>query len=169
VLVGKSGIFSFAAGHTHDVESNGLSGTISVDPEDLSRSSMRLVVRTSTLQVSPKGEPPDDVPKVQHTMQSEQVLDVAKYPEIIFESTRVELKSRNGAAIELAVSGRLTLHGATHPVTVPVHAELGDSSLTANGRFEVKQTDYGIKPVSVAGVVSVKDALDITFTIVARE
>ncbi len=169
VLVGKAGLFSFAAGHTHDVESNGLTGAASIDADDLSRSSLRLVIRTATLRVSPKGEPPDDVPKVQHTMESEQVLDVAKYPELVFESTRVEVKSRSGAAIELAVTGNLTLHGTTRPVTVPVRAELGGSSLTANGRFEVKQTDYVIAPVSVAGVVSVKDELAIDFTIVARE
>jgi hypothetical protein len=32
----------------------------------------------------------------------------------------------------------------------------------------LKQTDYGIKPVSVGGVVSVKDAVEIDFTIVGR-
>jgi hypothetical protein len=51
---------------------------------------------------------------------------------------------------------------------VPVHAVLDGGALTATGRFQVKQTDHGITPVSVAGVVNVKDALDISFTIVAR-
>jgi hypothetical protein len=32
----------------------------------------------------------------------------------------------------------------------------------------VKQTDFGITPVSVAGVVKVKDALDVEFTLVAE-
>jgi hypothetical protein len=31
----------------------------------------------------------------------------------------------------------------------------------------VKQTDYGITPVSVGGVVKVKDALNVEFTVVA--
>jgi hypothetical protein len=41
--------------------------------------------------------------------------------------------------------------------------------VTATGRFALKQTDYGIRPVSVGGVVSVKDSVDISFTIVAAE
>jgi hypothetical protein len=53
-------------------------------------------------------------------------------------------------------------------VSVPVSAEIGADALKATGRLSVKQTDYGIKPVSVGGVVAVKDALNITFTIVAR-
>jgi hypothetical protein len=39
----------------------------------------------------------------------------------------------------------------------------------ASGRFVVKQTDYGITPISVGGVVKVKDQLDITFEVVAGE
>ncbi len=35
----------------------------------------------------------------------------------------------------------------------------------ANGTFSVKQTDFGIKPISVGGAVNVKDALSIHFTI----
>src|SRR5207253_1277809 len=67
-----------------------------------------------------------------------------------------------------AVAGTLTLHQIARPIRVPVHADLDADTLTASGRFQVKQTDHGIKPVSVGGVVNVKDALDISFTIVAR-
>ena len=41
--------------------------------------------------------------------------------------------------------------------------------LTATGKFTIKQTDFGIKPISIGGVVKVKDELNITFTIAARE
>jgi hypothetical protein len=40
--------------------------------------------------------------------------------------------------------------------------------LTATGRFAIRQTDFGIKPISVGGVVKVKDELTIIFTIVAK-
>jgi hypothetical protein len=39
--------------------------------------------------------------------------------------------------------------------------------LTATGRFSVTQSAFGIKPISVGGVVAVKDALDIEFSIAA--
>jgi YceI-like domain len=63
----------------------------------------------------------------------------------------------------------LTLRGVTRAIAVPVEGRLEGQMLTATGRFSVKQTDYGIKPVSVGGVVSVKDTVNIAFTIVARQ
>jgi hypothetical protein len=46
--------------------------------------------------------------------------------------------------------------------------KIAGAALTAVGRFTVKQTDFGIKPVSVGGVVSVKDVIAIAFEISAR-
>jgi polyisoprenoid-binding protein YceI len=66
------------------------------------------------------------------------------------------------------VIGRLTLHNVTRSITVPVAARIEGQSLIATGRFALKQTDYGIEPVSVGGVVSVKDTVNISFTIVGR-
>jgi polyisoprenoid-binding protein YceI len=62
----------------------------------------------------------------------------------------------------------LTLHNVTRPITVPVTVRLEGNTLTATGRFPVKQTDYGMKPVSGGGVVSVKDVVNVSFTIVGR-
>ena len=60
------------------------------------------------------------------------------------------------------VSSSLTL-------TAPVAVKIDGATLTAAGKFSIKQTDFGIKPISVGGVVKVKDELTITFTITARE
>lgn len=166
--VGKGGLFSFAAGHTHEVRGPVQSGAVDLDADDPARSQVRLVIDAAALKVSGKGEPPDDVPKVQEAMAGDKVLDVARYPRITFQSTSVTLKSRQGAVLDLIVAGRLTIRDVTRPVTAPVHAELGRDALAATGRFSVKQTSYGIKPISVAGVVTVKDELGISFTIVAR-
>ena len=51
---------------------------------------------------------------------------------------------------------------------MPVAARIEGQTLIATGRFALKQTDYGIEPVSVGGVVSVKDTVNISFTIVGR-
>jgi len=102
-------------------------------------------------------------------MLSDKVLDVARYPKILFQSTSVKVEKRTGTTLDLIVAGVLTLHDVKRPMSVPVHAVLEADALTASGSFQVKQTDHGIKPVSVGGVVNVKDALDITFAIVARE
>ena len=165
IEVGKAGVFSFA-GHAHEVVGP-IGGRVTLDPEKLEDSTVRIEIDTTALKVSGKGEPPDDVPKVQQAMER-QVLDIARYPTIAFESTAVTVKNRSATAIDLTVNGRLTLHGVTRSVSAPVSAEISADALKATGRLTVKQTDYGIKPVSVGGVVNVKDALNITFTIVAR-
>jgi polyisoprenoid-binding protein YceI len=167
--VGKSGPLSFLAGHTHEVLAPALSGVVEVDSQDWPRSTVRIDIDASALKVTGKGDPPKDVPEIQRVMASDKVLDVARYPTITFVSTGVSVTARAGATVDLAVTGKLTLHNVTRSHTVPIRVRLEGDSLTATGRFSVKQTDHGIKPVSVAGAVAVKDALEISFTIVARE
>jgi polyisoprenoid-binding protein YceI len=165
--VGKSGAFSFA-GHTHEVEAPLTSGVVRLDPDALSRSDVRLEFNAAAMRVTGKGESAGDVPKVTETMLGDQVLDVKKYPSITFESTGVTAK---GAlpSIDLSVAGKLTIRGTTRPVTAPVAVKIDGATLTASGKFLIKQTDFGIKPISVGGMVKVKDELTISFTITARE
>ena len=132
--VGKTGAFSFA-GHTHEVEAPLTSGVVHLDPDALSRSDVRLEFNAAAMRVTGKGESADDVPKVQETMLGEQVLDVKKYPTITFESTSVSAKND--------VAGKLTIHGATRPVTALVMLKVDGASLTATGRFTIRQTDFG--------------------------
>jgi polyisoprenoid-binding protein YceI len=130
---------------------------------------VRVEIDATALKVTGKGDPPKDVPEVQRVMSSDKVLDVERYPTILFQSTNVSVESRTDTTVNLLVTGTLALHNVIRSLSVPVHVELAADTLTASGRFPVKQTDYGIKPVSVGGVVAVKDAVDISFTIVARE
>lgn len=167
IAVGKSGAFSFL-GHKHEVSGPIESGSIDVDPSNLSSSRVSLAIATSSLKVSGADEPPEDRPKVQEAMESAQVLGVARYPRITFESTGVTGGQPGTSTLDVVVAGRLTIREVTRPVSVPVHVQLGDHSLNANGRFSVRQTEFGIKPISVGGAVAVKDRLDITFSVAAE-
>jgi polyisoprenoid-binding protein YceI len=144
------------------------SGSLDVDPDDPSRSQVRIVIAASSLKVSGANEPPKDRPKVQEAMESDKVLDVTRFPRITFESTNVTTKRHEGATLDVVVAGLLTIRDITRPVSAPVQVELGDRSLIANGRFSVRQTEFGIKPISISGVVAVKDTLDIAFSIAAQ-
>jgi polyisoprenoid-binding protein YceI len=168
IEVGKSGVLSFAAGHRHEIVASGISGTITVDIDDPARSTAHVTIDASALKVTGKGESADDVPKVQATMSSAQVLDVQRYPQITFAAMSIAIKNNQGAALDATVTGQLTLHNVSRSITVPVAARMEGQTLTATGRFPVKQSDYGIAPVSVGGVVSVKDTVNVSFTIVAR-
>jgi hypothetical protein len=55
-------------------------------------------------------------------------------------------------------------------VGVPVVAAVNGDRLTASGEFEILQTDFGIKPFSVAlGALEVKDRLLVRFKLVASQ
>jgi polyisoprenoid-binding protein YceI len=168
IIVGKAGLFSFAAGHEHEVEAPSIAGAIELDAADLTQSTLKLTIDARTLRVTGKGEPAKDVPEVQQAMLSDRCLDVAKYPDIAFASSRVTVTKRTGAVVELSVTGVFTIHGQQKSITVPVTADLGADRLTARGAFEIKQTDFGISPISVAGVVKVKNELAISFSIAAQ-
>ncbi|MGE5813111.1 MAG: YceI family protein [Acidobacteriota bacterium] len=167
VEVGKTGALSFVAGHPHVIEGP-IHGTLSVDPTHPELAAAVFEISTGDLVVRDEGEPPEDVEKVQHTMAGPDVLDVSQYPTVTFRSTSIEVEHRSANELKLTVIGNLTLHGTTRSIAVPVIAEFPGNVVTARGRFSVKQTDYGMRPVSVAGgLVSVKDAVTIHFTIVS--
>ena len=167
VHVGRAGLFRFA-GHDHEVAAPGVEGRITLDPTDPSRSRVAVQFDAKALKVTGKGEPAGDVAEVQRTMLSERVLDVARYPTIAFASDRISVQQRSASNLTLRVDGRLTLHGVTKPVSVPVAVRLDGNRITATAEATVRQSEFGIRPVSAAGgTVRVKDEVDVMFTIVA--
>src|SRR4051794_39418918 len=122
IEVGRSGAFSFA-GHTHEVEAPLTSGVIHLDADDPSHDDVRLEFNAAAMRVTGKGESASDVPKVTATMLSGMVLDVERYPSIAFESTGITAKGA-AAALDLSVTGRLTIHGKTQTVTAPVSVKV---------------------------------------------
>jgi polyisoprenoid-binding protein YceI len=155
IHVGKTGAFSMA-GHEHWIDAPIAHGQFS----EGAAAKVEFAVDARKLKVRPGKEPAKDVPKVQEAMQSE-VLESAKYPEILFRSTKVT----STGAQSWEVTGTLSLHGVSKPVAVRVRRQ-GD---IYTGSARIKQTDFGIKPISAGGgAVKVKDELEITFQIHAR-
>ncbi len=167
IEVGRAGLFKFA-GHEHTVSAEGLSGEVVVDPEHVERSSVRVVFSASALRVTASGGPADDLPKIQATMSGPNVLDVVRFPDVRFSSTSVAGHKREGETWEIAVTGDLELHGVRKAIRLPLKATLGRDSLVVEGTLKLSQRDYGIEPVSVGGVVKVKDELTVTLKIVGR-
>lgn len=168
IQVGRAGLFAFA-GHNHEVAAPGLSGTVILDVTDVTRSRVTLEVDAAAMRVTGRGEPAADVPEVQRVMLSERVLDVERHPAIAFESRRISLVGRAAGGLRLRIDGDLTLRGTTRPVSVPVDVQLAADRLTAAGKIRLRQTDFGIRPVTAAaGTVRVKDEVEVEFTMVAR-
>ena len=169
IHVGKEGAFK-AFGHDHLIAAKQLSGEVQFDPQSIDKSSVHLQVPTRSITVIDPGESEKDRTEVQATMESDKVLDVAKFPEIAFTSTSISAAKKTSDGWELTLSGNLNLHGVEKPVTLPLQVSAENTELHAQGEVSILQTEYGITPVKVGGgSVKVKDKLKITFNIVARK
>jgi polyisoprenoid-binding protein YceI len=165
IHVGKTGVFGFA-GHEHEVVAPLHRGALVVDPAHVEASSADLSFDARALRVTGRGEPPKDVPKVQETMSGPTCLDAGRFPEIRFVSKAVTVT--RPAPLEVTVRGTLTLHGVSREIAVPVRVDLRSDLLDAQGTVALKQSDFGMKPVSVGGVVKVEDEVKIALRLVAH-
>ncbi len=67
------------------------------------------------------------------------------------------------------MEGSLTLHGVTRPRLISAQLFVTGDTLRAQADFPLRQTEFGIKLVSVAGgAIKVKDELKCAFDILAR-
>jgi polyisoprenoid-binding protein YceI len=152
IHAGKAGLLS-AAGHDHTIAAPISSGTIreTADPH------VEFTVETAKMTVMP--DPKVDA-KTRETIQKdleEMTLETKKFPQITFRSTHIS-KLADGWKVE----GDLSLHGVTKPVSLAV--KKSGSSYTAH--TTLKQTTFGIKPVSVGGgMIRVKDEIELDFAI----
>jgi polyisoprenoid-binding protein YceI len=155
IHVGKSGLFP-AAAHDHKIDAPIASGSM----RESGAPHIEFTVDAAKMTVRP--DPKVDA-KTQATIQTDMqnmTLEVMKFPGIAFRSSRVE-KIADG---HWKVEGDLALHGVTKPVTLMVR-QTGESYTT---RTVIKQTDFGIKPISIGGgMIKVKNEVEIDFQIFA--
>jgi polyisoprenoid-binding protein YceI len=152
VRVFKTGLFS-AFGHDHEI-----AAPIADGIADIQGRRIELRVNASALRVRDADASDKDRQEIQKTMLGPEVLDVARYPQIVFRSAAVE----PAGAGSWTVPGELALHGQTRRITVQVRERDGHYV----GTVSLQQSDFGIKPVKVAGgTVSVKDEVRIEFDV----
>ena len=171
-ITGKSGLFSFA-GHNHAVVATRWSANLNLTLPDLAHSGVAISIPVTSLVIDNRearqkaglgpGPNPADVPTIQQRMLGAEILDVTRFPVIVFRSTSVDLESDN----LLRVAGTLQMHGFEHRVLVPVHYRRIEGRMEFDGEFVIRQTDYGLRPESVAGgTIKVNDKVAIRFHVV---
>lgn len=153
VHVYKSGFLS-AFGHNHEIQAPIQAGQVKESGEP----SVELRVDARKLRVMDTEVSSDTRAKIQETMLGTQVLDVDHFPEIHFQSSKLERKGPD----HWIVNGKLGLHGKDRPIAVDVTLKNG----YYRGSATLKQTDFEITPVTVGGgTVKVKDEVKIEFEI----
>ncbi len=156
-------------GHDPTFAARDYSGEIECDPATGEGASLKLSVKASSLQVTDDMSSKDKK-EIESTMQAE-VLESAKFPDVVYECHAAEaaVKPNGDGPIAVTLNGNLTLHGVTQRLPINANVIASPEMMRAYGEFPIRQTDYGIKPVSVAGgSLKVKDELKCIFDLVAR-
>ena len=74
-----------------------------------------------------------------------EILETAKYPDVVFHPTQVEGKVKPSGPCDVKVRGTFSVHGADHEITALVHAEIVADSWNGSAKFDVPYVEWGIK------------------------
>ncbi|MGA8260757.1 MAG: YceI family protein [Arenicellales bacterium] len=163
-------------GHNHIVELRRVRGDIFL-ADDVGRSVFDLAVAPADAVVDPPALRATQGDEFQTTvsenarsatrrnMLGPDVLHASRFPYVKISSTRID-----GPLASARATVDLTLKGVTRRLTIPVSVHVEDGRLTAKGRFEILQSDFGIQPYSVlGGALKVKDRVTVVFDIAAEK
>ena len=140
-----------------------IEGSMLLDKADLTKSSISVTLPLEGLDTG--------VAKLDEALKSPDFLDAAKYPTITFKSSKVEKTGESG----LRITGNLTVHGVTKPVTL-------DAKVNKIGLFEIpgvikaqaagfdattviKRSDFGVSKY----VPAVSDEIPVRITLDAKQ
>jgi polyisoprenoid-binding protein YceI len=91
----------------------------------------------------------------------EKYLEVPKYPSGVLTVAKGSLRIPTaGTQVDADVPGTLTLHGQTRPVSVHYTAKSDGTTTSAQGKFHINMTEFGIVVPNYLGV-TVKPDVDI--------
>lgn len=129
---------------------NGVSGTVTVDPENPGSATGKIVVATASMTV------PNTM--MQEHLLGEKWLNAKANPEISFEIKKISDIEKEGTKGEAEVTGTFTLNGVSKEITVEAKVNYLPGKLSARmpgkegdllvirSEFTIKRSDYNIQP-----------------------
>ncbi|MBF0286173.1 MAG: YceI family protein [SAR324 cluster bacterium] len=175
ILLYKDGALARLA-HNHVIVSKAVAGSVDVFAEDMAKSSFQLSIPVASLivddskyrQEEGKGFDSEisssDQQNIRKTMLDEDILNVHKFPDVTVLSKEVMKKGS-----QLETTADVTIKGTTLPVKALLNLSRQDSKLLATGSVKLKQSEFGIEPISLfLGAIKVQDDFVIKFRIVAH-
>jgi polyisoprenoid-binding protein YceI len=154
-------------GHNPRIGIRDYDGEIDFVPETYEKALVRINVRTGTMDVLDEMKDKDRK-TVEQTMY-EQVLESDRFPNAVYESKQIMVQKLGNDLLSARVTGELSFHGVTQTQSFDARVTALGAMLRISGDFSLRQSDYGIKPVSfAAGALRLKDELKFNFELVAR-
>lgn len=150
-------------------QGTGVTGSVSFDPAVPEATTGRIVLAASSLTVGN--------PTMLEHLQGTNWLDVAKFPEIVFEVKALRHAVGNAGTVKGDVTGVLTLKGVSKEITVPVtithlpdklgarlnKPDLKGDLLVIRAQFAINRSDFGVQAGQYTDKVS--DRIDLTLSV----
>ena len=154
--------------HDHKIGVRDFTGQATFARDNARGASLTLTVQASSLYLLGENNV-GERQAVESTLR-EDVLETAKYPQIVFTSRSVTSDRRGDGTFDVRLTGDLKLHGVKKQITIPARVSLDNGTLHAIGVIELRQTDFKITPFSfVSGSVGIRDTVTLSFDIVATQ
>lgn len=96
-----------------------------------------------------------------------EILESEKYPEIVFTPQHFQGPLNDQGKSHLLIDGLFNIHGASHPMTLIVDADVEHGDASAATSFAVPYVKWGLKNPSTF-ILRVSDKVDITINAVAH-
>jgi polyisoprenoid-binding protein YceI len=154
--------------HDHQIGVRDFGGQATFTRDNAKGASLTLTVQASSLYLL--GENEIGQRQAIESALREDVLETAKYPQIVFTSKSVTSERRGDGTFDVRITGDLKLHGVKKQITIPARISVDNGTLHAIGVLELRQTDFKITPFSfVSGSVGIRDVVTLSFDIVATQ
>jgi len=97
-------------------------------------------------------------------------LNTAKYSNINFTASSVTVKPNGTVGYILTAKGRLTISGVTKDVVLTANGTMNaDKSISYNGAYKIKMTDYNVEPPSIMmGAIKTGEFVTVKFDLLLR-
>lgn len=129
------------------------SGDVMVDPAVLTTGRITLTIDAASLDTG--------IEMRDNHLRSSDFFDATRFPTVAFQSVRIEAAGRRATVV-----GRLTLHGVTREIAVPIDVQITNTALVASGEFIVNRGEYGINYNSFLNPIG--NEVRVAFTFRAR-
>ena len=142
--------FGINTGGTFD----GLAGSITFDPSNLSGASFNVTVDAKTVDT--------DMEARDNHLRKAEYFDVEQYPKITFKSTKISTTNKEGY---LYMFGVITIKNTSKEISFPFTQTSKDGGILFEGEFKLNRRDFGVGGSSF----SMSDELNVELSVFAKK